>query len=527
MRKSNSGFTRRYFLETGAAAAAASTLPFGAARAAAKYVRYPVNTSEGQKMLDSYREAIAVMRDLGPQNPHNWFRNAFVHTYDCPHHNWWFLVWHRGYMGWFERTVRRYSKNQSFAFPYWDWSVAPRVPAGMFDGVLTPTDGSFGKYTSDEKTFQNFIGPSLEAYWTKLTDVQSKLLRERDMATTKELWEQVEKRAMFAKTPFARYPSKDKPDLDDKTTDATSGSTVAAIMKAPDFETFNSGQTKDHGQVSTDIAALEGTPHDLTHNFCGGAGLVPLDQMGFMQDNLSPSDPLFFLHHANMDRLWHNWTQSQIAAGKPYKPKDIDKFMTEPFPFFVDENGKALVDAKASDYFDIGRFDYEYAEPKPVVVAARAPVPASLRGTVAGAMNKGVASLAVPPGALAKDRVLVVHVTIPNPPTLDSPREFLVLANAPAGTTTATPASPYYVGAVAFFGFMPGMAGATTFTVPIPADKASRLAPGPLQIQAVPVPPVAAAKAAPHAAGETMRATRPTGAAPGASALKGASLTVW
>jgi tyrosinase len=42
------------------------------------------------------------MLNLPADHPQNWFRNAFVHLMDCPHGNWWFYVWHRGYLGYFE-----------------------------------------------------------------------------------------------------------------------------------------------------------------------------------------------------------------------------------------------------------------------------------------------------------------------------------------------------------------------------------------------------------------------------------------
>lgn len=42
---------------------------------------------------------------------------------------------------------------------------------------------------------------------------------------------------------------------------------------------------------------LEGSPHASPHNFIGG----------HMSSMLSPQDPLFFMHHANVDRMWGLW----------------------------------------------------------------------------------------------------------------------------------------------------------------------------------------------------------------------------
>ena len=54
---------------------------------------------EGQKMLASYAKGVDAMLKLPADHPQNWFRNAFTHLMDCPHGNWWFYVWHRGYLG--------------------------------------------------------------------------------------------------------------------------------------------------------------------------------------------------------------------------------------------------------------------------------------------------------------------------------------------------------------------------------------------------------------------------------------------
>jgi tyrosinase len=42
---------------------------------------------------------------------------------------------------------------------------------------------------------------------------------------------------------------------------------------------------------------LESAPHNPVHNLIGGE----------MANMTSPRDPIFYLHHANIDRLWHAW----------------------------------------------------------------------------------------------------------------------------------------------------------------------------------------------------------------------------
>jgi tyrosinase len=140
-----SELTRRHFLRTSIAAVGAASLPLAtlAAPGSAKYTRYNIMSGGGKKALVSYAKGVEAMLKLPANHPQNWFRNAFIHLMDRPHGNWWFYVWHRGYLGYFEQTIRNLSGDDTFAMPYWDWTALPQIPDPMFDGVLNARDKAF------------------------------------------------------------------------------------------------------------------------------------------------------------------------------------------------------------------------------------------------------------------------------------------------------------------------------------------------------------------------------------------------
>ena len=74
--------------------------------------------------------------------------------------------------------------------------------------------------------------------------------------------------------------------------------TIESILKIKSFETFASGKDVCYNRYGSQGGQLESTPHNYIH-----AGFV-LGDMGKM---MSPLDPIFWLHHANIDRLWNEW----------------------------------------------------------------------------------------------------------------------------------------------------------------------------------------------------------------------------
>lgn len=138
--------SRRGFLAASGAAVIASGIKLSPARAQAgtPFLRKSLAGPQIGPVLDSYRKAIAAMLQLPPTDARNWYRIAFIHELDCPHQNWWFLPWHRGYIGWFEQICRDLSGDSTFALPYWDWTANPNLPAPFGDNsVLNPANPAF------------------------------------------------------------------------------------------------------------------------------------------------------------------------------------------------------------------------------------------------------------------------------------------------------------------------------------------------------------------------------------------------
>jgi tyrosinase len=77
--------------------------------------------------------------------------------------------------------------------------------------------------------------------------------------------------------------------------------------------------------------------HDFVHRAVGGT----------MDSPSSPADPLFWLHHANIDRIWDQWQQSH----KMEKPSNPNEVMQKP----------PIIGVKVSTQLDITSLGYAYA----------------------------------------------------------------------------------------------------------------------------------------------------------------------
>ena len=91
---------------------------------------------------------------------------------------------------------------------------------------------------------------------------------------------------------------------------------------------------------------LENSPHNLVHTWIGGF-MGTLDQAAL--------DPVFWMHHANLDRLWEEWLKQGGGRANPAGGVFLDTNFT-----FYDVGGNAVV-MRGSQILDtVGDLDYRY-----------------------------------------------------------------------------------------------------------------------------------------------------------------------
>jgi tyrosinase len=102
---------------------------------------------------------------------------------------------------------------------------------------------------------------------------------------------------------------------------------VQGVNRSPHFNTavappglFNEAQTLGLGSSFPAFRVMEGNPHGLAHTSFGGSIQTPAT---------APKDPLFFLLHCNVDRLWAKW-QRQNSRFDPAVTASYDNIPSEP-----------------------------------------------------------------------------------------------------------------------------------------------------------------------------------------------------
>lgn len=280
---------------------------------------------KGDTTLEWYSKAVIEMKKRPSTDPTSWNYQAAIHGFainspfwknaaplppgdeqlkywrQCQHGSWYFLPWHRMYLAYFEEIVAQ--TIVSIGGPK-DWAL----PYWDYSDTSNPDALNIPPA---------FVSPAKEANGLWMTDRESNVLDKK-------------------------YVVLDALNTIPYTGD---GRTSPLGFGGPETSFSHGGGT--HGQ-------LERIPHDMVHVLIGGA-------MG--DPRTAGLDPIFWLHHANIDRLWQVWLNKEGGRANPTESEWLD------FKFYFHNKDKKHVELKCRDVIDTRQVlsGYTYQDVKPGV----------------------------------------------------------------------------------------------------------------------------------------------------------------
>ena len=187
------------------------------------------------------------------------------------HRNAMFLPWHRQYLVEFEQSLR--AVKAGVTLPYWDWTERAKTASELFqDDFMGPINPSgqldivrSGYFTQDAANPTPPWWPAGLAGWRIRAELQ----------------------------PFG-LPSNLRESLvrgGGSTNSLPRSSTINALLDQTSYNSF---------RIALEEGVIDGFLHPTHNALHGWVG-------GHMSQRSSPNDPVFFMHHCYVDKLWADW----------------------------------------------------------------------------------------------------------------------------------------------------------------------------------------------------------------------------
>jgi tyrosinase len=277
--------------------------------------------------LDALRTGIAAMKARPASDPTSWAYQANIHgTVDapprpawstCQHGSFYFLSWHRMYLHYLERILRASAGSDELTLPYWDYSRPDQ--RALPQPFRIPPDASNPLFVQQRAPAANQGGTLPDS----AVDAEESLLP-IDFSTSSAAGTSFGGRRLAQPSHFSSFPG-----------------------------------------------AVERQPHNVIHVLLGGPD-------GWMSDpDFAAQDPIFWLHHANIDRLWSRWLARGEGRANPTDAGWLDTRFT-----FFDERGTRVEMTGRQVVDTAGQLQYRYDDqpelPPPPEAAPRERQPTPL-----------------------------------------------------------------------------------------------------------------------------------------------------
>jgi hypothetical protein len=356
--------TRRTSLQLAGSALLSMLAPVARAQAAPDLTKDKIPTRvpldefvKDPDLMSALRRGVRAMKARKPSDPLGWFFQAAIHGVtieaiqnaasgdpglinvdqkkfwnQCPHFgqpsaN--FLPWHRAYTYYFERILRAHTGEPRFSLPYWDY--------------FRPENYRFPREFGKKKLDQPLDGDEANPLYFP------------------------ERNVYFADWDHWSGDNLPYSQLTPEAVDWSPARDAVVFFGATEREGLAGGIADEDTSTR---GRLESFPHDPIHRLVGG--LIPRPDLPNPQDPAHPIpqdpvtggmaspptaafDPIFCIHHSNLDRLWAEWSCMPGKSWGQFPPQAW--FDDAPWHFYdvTMENGQLKpveVSRSRKEYFD-------------------------------------------------------------------------------------------------------------------------------------------------------------------------------
>jgi peroxiredoxin/N-acetylneuraminic acid mutarotase len=295
------------------------------------YTRYDIKSPEGQKMLAKYARAVKLMRELPESDTHSWKW-------------WWYTHWIKGHPAFMWEESRKLKTEVIAALPQNVQSLAEATWNGCQAHAYNPDD--------PEQYQQWYFLP-----WHRLMLYQfEQTIREvlHDDDFTLPYWNPVTGDEADLSLPLALRDPGSPLFNSTRWPWVNGGERIDKLYMG----WLNLGCLNEKTYIDSPTGSLgfcprfDRNPHFFTHLALGG-DMAEFSTVG--------GDPIFYLHHCNLDRIWESW--NRLGNSNPTDAKYLKRKFT-----FADRDRKRvdMPASAANRVSDLGyRYDAYASPPKP------------------------------------------------------------------------------------------------------------------------------------------------------------------
>nr|CCD61124.1 polyphenol oxidase precursor [Taraxacum officinale] len=276
-------------------------------------IRQPIHRASPE-YIEKFKVAMQKMKALPDDDPCSFKNQAKVHCAYCNgnytqmasgypekilqvHYSWLFFPFHRWFLYFFERILGDLIEDKTFGLPYWNWDN----PAGMEIPAVFEEGGKSNPLYNSYRNV-NHLRPAI-------VDLDYQM-EERNMSPLDQIRinmcnmnRRMMRNASDAKSFFG-------------------GEYVAGNNPTP--------------REDSSIGSIEAGCHTAVHRWVGDPRTPNHEDLGNFYS--AAYDPLFYIHHSNVDRMWTLWK----GFGGEGRIEPNDKNWEEASYVFYDENRKPV-----------------------------------------------------------------------------------------------------------------------------------------------------------------------------------------